>query len=90
MIQLLAIRVSSPGTHESHIESVQWYNPANGVISTATVAAMVQFLKDNGYAYICDGDQVTPVRVAIMGTTAYISIQSTPEAKATLQSLPHF
>lgn len=90
MVQITYVRVAPPGTHESHITEVKWYNPKSGVNGTSTVAGMVQFLRDNnGLAYTCDGSRIARVEW-VAAPSPYI--RSAPDRSTTdnLLSLPRF
>jgi hypothetical protein len=94
MVQLLAIRVASPGTDESQITAVRWYNPDDGQINVATTEVMVQFLtQQHGVAYIYNGRNRMDV-IATPGPNARLA--ATPPAgmffqtEPTLLSLPRF
>lgn len=89
MVQILHIRLQSPGTHESHITDVRWYNPDKGAINVATVAAMVKFISGNGRAYVCNGRRITDVEV-VFGDSPYIRTHADDSITDNLLSLPRF
>ena len=91
MVQVLYVRVASPGTHESHITDVKWYDAATGNMNTANLATMIDFIANKkGRAYVCDGRQVTTVSVVSATPAAYI--QANPDASKSdnLLKLPRF
>jgi len=90
MVQILHVRVAAPGTHESHIVEVRWYEPRSGNINIATTATMVDFLRDKqGRAYTCDGSRIAEVEW-VDATPPYI--RTKPDARITdnLLALPKF
>ena len=87
MVQILQVRVADPGTHESNVTAVKWYNPESGAENVATVQAMVDFLR-NGRAYVCNGSEIGEVEIA---TTPTVHIRVKPTEKIrSLLSLPRF
>jgi hypothetical protein len=87
MIQILHVRIAAPGTEEHHVTLVNWYNPETGDTNTATVPAMVEFLK-TGRVFVCNGSDIASVEVA-MTPTAHIRVKPTGSIRSLL-SLPKF
>jgi hypothetical protein len=92
MIQILAVQVAAPGSHENQITAVRWYNPDDGQISIATTAVMVEFIaQKNGTAYAYNGRHRADVIVA-PGPSPYLTTQPGKFSidNVSLLSLPRF
>lgn len=91
MVQVLHIRLREPGTHESHITDVRWYDPKSGNMNLATVAAMVKFIaEDHGRAYMFDGQHYINIEAVLDSAPPYIKAHAESGSQANLLSLPTF
>lgn len=87
MVQILFVRVAAPGTHDSHVTDVRWYNPQTGAMGTTNIASMVDFLKEaKGKAYVCNGSAVADIGW-VDGDRPYIQVRSNDPSLA-LHALP--
>jgi hypothetical protein len=89
MVQVLSVHVEPPGDHERHITSVQWYNKETGQIAVSTMPIMVQFIRDGGTAYTCDGRRIEPIEVVEDGSP-YIRTIPCAATADDLLTLPRF
>jgi hypothetical protein len=64
MVQITHVRVPEGVTHESQASGVRWYDPQSGNVNVANITGMVEFIRNGGRAYICDGSKIVDVVVA--------------------------
>jgi hypothetical protein len=89
MVQVLSVHVEPPGDHERHVTSVQWYNKETGQIAVSTTPIMVEFLRNGGMAYTCDGRRIERIEVVEDGSP-YIRTIPDEVAADSLLTLPRF
>jgi hypothetical protein len=89
MVQITHVRVREPANGDADITDVRWYDPRTGSINVANLAGMVEFIRNGGQSYTCDGNRIRLIEV-VNGHTPYIRLTPDPSAPGSLSDLPKF
>ena len=65
-------------SESSDIIAINWYSPIDGTVSSASVAAIGEYVERGGRAIVCDGSTIEVVRVKYVDGRYRLSLESSP------------
>jgi hypothetical protein len=89
MIDITMVHMSAGGSLHEHIDAVKWRNPENGQTGENARAAIVQWLREGGKAYVVVGAARVEVGI-VEATPPYIRTHADGVWKDNLLALPRY